>query len=46
MCCPETFTKTRPSLGMYHVVGEPMERVAIDILGLLPPTDPGNKYIL
>ena len=26
--------------------GEPMERVAIDILGPLPETERGNKYIL
>ena len=32
-------------LGSYHV-GEPMERIAIDILGPLPLTKSGNKYIL
>lgn len=35
----------RAPLGQYHV-GEPMERVAIDILGPLPLTEKGNKYIL
>lgn len=35
----------RAPLGMY-CVGEPMKRVAIDILGPLPTTDKGNRYIL
>ncbi|PIK54590.1 hypothetical protein BSL78_08521 [Apostichopus japonicus] len=29
-----------------YVVGAPMERVAMDILGPLPVTDTGNRYIL
>lgn len=29
-----------------YIVGVPMERVAMDILGPLPVTDRGNKYIL
>lgn len=29
-----------------YVVGSPLERVAIDILGPLPVTEDGNKYIL
>ena len=32
-------------LGEY-IVGEPMERVPFDILGKLPTTDSGNKYVL
>ena len=32
-------------LGQY-LVGEPMERVAVDILGPLPLTERGNRYIL
>ena len=32
-------------LGQY-LVGEPMERVALDILGPLPFSTKGNKYIL
>jgi hypothetical protein len=35
----------RAPLGQY-LVGEPMERVQIDILGPLPLTTNGNKYIL
>ena len=27
-------------------VGAPMERIAIDVMGPLPPTDRDNKYIL
>ena len=37
--------KTRSPLQLYNV-GEPMERVAIDVLGPLPETESGNKYIL
>jgi hypothetical protein len=29
-----------------YTVGAPMERVAVDILGPLPETDRGNKYVL
>ena len=29
-----------------YIVGSPMERLALDILGPLPVTDLGNKYIL
>jgi len=29
-----------------HQVGAPLERVAMDILGPLPPTRQGNRYIL
>ena len=35
----------RSPLQLYNV-GEPLERVAIDVLGPLPETDSGNKYIL
>jgi hypothetical protein len=28
------------------IVGEPMERVAMDILGPLPMSKNGNKYVL
>ena len=34
------------SLLLLYNTGEPMERVAIDILGPLPETGRGNKYIL
>ena len=27
-------------------VGAPLERIALDVLGPLPETDRGNKYIL
>lgn len=37
--------KNRAPLGTY-LVGEPMERVAIDILGPLPLSKSGKKYIL
>ena len=37
--------KTRSPPQLYNV-GQPMERVAIDVLGPLPETDSGNKYIL
>lgn len=37
--------KNHTPLGSYHV-GEPMERVAVDILGPLPLTRRGNKYVL
>lgn len=37
--------QARAPLGQY-LVGEPMERVAIDILGPLPITENGNRYIL
>ena len=37
--------KTRSLLQLYNV-GEPLERVAIDVLGPLPETDSGSKYIL
>lgn len=37
--------RNRAPLGQY-LVGEPMERVSIDILGPLPLSKAGNKYIL
>ena len=37
--------KQRSLLQLYNV-GEPMECVAIDVLGPLPETEQGNKYIL
>ena len=37
--------KRRIPLRQCHV-GEPMERAALDLLGLLPVTDSGNKWIL
>ena len=37
--------KQRSQLQLYNV-GEPMERVAIDVPGPLPKTDQGNKYIV
>ncbi len=36
--------KRRSPLGQYNV-GSPLERLAIDILGPLPETEEGNKYI-
>ena len=37
--------KPRAPLGQYNI-GNPMERIAIDVLGPLPITDGGNKYLL
>ena len=37
--------KIRASLAQYNV-GSPMERVAIDVLGPLPTSEGGNKYLL
>ena len=37
--------KVRAQMGQYNV-GAPMERLAVDVLGPLPETDSGNKYIL
>lgn len=37
--------KARASLGSYHA-GAPMERVHIDVIGPLPLTKQGNRYIL
>ncbi len=37
--------KPRAPLRQYNV-GNPMERIAIDVLGPLPTTDGGNKYLL
>lgn len=37
--------KIKAPLGKYNV-GFPMERIAIDVLGPLPTTDAGNKYIV
>lgn len=50
-CCTTCEARKNPSraarekLGQY-LVGEPLERVAIDILGPLPRTEKGNKYIV
>ena len=37
--------KVKAPLKTYNV-GSPMERIAIDVLGPLPMTEAGNKYIL
>jgi len=37
--------KVRAPMGQYNV-GSPMERLALDVLGPLPLTEDGNKYIL
>ena len=37
--------RSRAPLGQYNV-GAPMERLAIDVLGPLPVSDAGNKYLL
>lgn len=37
--------QTHAPLGQY-LVGEPMERIALDILGPLPLTEQNNKYVL
>ena len=29
-----------------HNVGAPMERIAVDVLGPLPESEQGNKYLL
>ena len=39
------YRKSRGKLSQY-IVGAPLERVALDILGPLPQTKQGNKYIL
>ena len=41
----KTNIKARSALGQYHV-GAPMQRLHMDILGPLPLTKHGNKYIL
>ncbi len=38
--------KTKKAPLQQHIVGAPMERVALDIMGPLPETPNGNKYIL
>ena len=49
--CPVCVQKNKPSTSTrtpmkVYIVGAPMERVALDILGLLPLSEKGNKYIL
>ena len=46
-CAARKMTKSKyhAQLGQI-VVGEPMERIAMDILGPLPITEKGNRYIL
>ena len=39
-------TKRRRAPLQQYVVGEPMQRTALDILGPLPETERGNKYVL
>ncbi|GBM11540.1 hypothetical protein AVEN_49486-1 [Araneus ventricosus] len=41
----KTLSKTRDSLQRYNV-GEPFERMALDILGPFPVTTKGNRYVL
>ena len=47
ICAARTLSRNsnKAPLGEY-VVGEPMERVAMDILGPLPKTENGNRYVL
>lgn len=47
ICTARNLSKSqnKAPLGNY-LVGEPMERVMMDILGPLPTTDNGNKYVL
>ena len=47
MCASHKGPAQRPRepLQAYNV-GAPMERIAIDVLGPLPETDNGNKYLL
>lgn len=46
-CVPRKFPKKLQSAPLQqYVVGAPNERIALDILGPLPRTDRGNKYIL
>jgi len=40
-----TLKKETVPLGRY-VAGEPMERIAIDVMGSLPETARGNKFIV
>ena len=49
--CPVCVQKNKPSTSTHapmkvYIVGAPMERVALDILGPLPLSEKGNKYIL
>ena len=46
-CAARKMTKSKfhAQLGRF-IVGEPMERIAMDILGPLPITEEGNRYVL
>ena len=43
--CAGPRSKRRAPLERYNV-GAPMERLAVDVLGPLPTTEAGNKYLL
>ncbi|KAJ8333601.1 hypothetical protein SKAU_G00416090 [Synaphobranchus kaupii] len=50
-CCDSCTAQKGPSQRSraplhQHLVGAPMERVGVDVLGPLPVTDSGNRYIL
>ena len=42
----KSWEKKRRSPLQQYIVGAPMERLAVDILGPLPLTPPGNRYVL
>ena len=47
ICCSRKKPNKTPRVGMKtYIVGAPMERIAIDVMGPVPITDLGNKYIL
>jgi hypothetical protein len=45
-CSSRSDPKKKPRAQLRQHVGNPMERIAIDVLGPLPTTDGGNKYLL
>ena len=45
-CTARKTPKESPAPMGIYIVGEPMEKIAIDILGPLPTTETGNKYLL
>ncbi|CAC5373349.1 unnamed protein product [Mytilus coruscus] len=45
-CTSRKHPKENPTPMGTYIVGEPMEKIAIDILGPLPLTDKHNKYLL
>ncbi|PIK43218.1 Retrovirus-related Pol polyprotein from transposon [Apostichopus japonicus] len=47
VCCSRKMPKRKPRAKLQsYRVGAPLERIALDILGPLPITDRGNKYVM